>query len=138
MAIRLRGHHLLCLLGFRGMGYSEAYVHNMKQVYRRLLEDSSTSCTLVSGPDQLCACFPADGDYHCESRTVSERDAAILARLGLAVGQTVSWQDILERVKHNVAPADLNAICATCPWLPYGVCQEGVGLVAAGKRLPAI
>ena len=26
---KLRGHHLFCLLGYKGMGYSQEYVDNM-------------------------------------------------------------------------------------------------------------
>ncbi|MFC4101962.1 DUF1284 domain-containing protein [Paenibacillus xanthanilyticus] len=138
MTISLRGHHLLCLLGYRGMGYSAEYVKNMTNVYRRLLREPETECLIVEGPDQLCACFPADGDYHCESRTVGERDALILATLGVAVGQRLAWSEILARVAASVKPEDLNRICATCPWLGYGVCQEGVRLVVSGQPLPAV
>lgn len=138
MPIALRGHHLLCLLGYRGMGYSDAYVDNMTEVYRTLLADPQTECELVKGPDQLCACFPPDGDYHCEDRTVAERDALILERLGLATGQIVTWADILNRVATSLQPDDLLQICSTCPWLPYGVCQDGVLRVAAGEPLPIV
>ncbi|TYP79705.1 DUF1284 domain-containing protein [Paenibacillus methanolicus] len=138
MTISLRGHHLLCLLGYRGMGYSAEYVKNMTNVHRRLLREPETECLIVEGPDQLCACFPADGDYHCESRTVGERDALIIATLGLAVGQRLAWSEILARVAASVKPEDLNRICATCPWLAYGVCQEGVRMVGCGQPLPAV
>lgn len=138
MTIKLRGHHLLCLLGYRGMGYSDAYADNMTKVYRKLLDDPSAECEIVSGPDQLCACFPEDGDYHCEDRNVAERDALILARLGLETGQVAAWGDILSRVAAKMQPDDLLQICSTCPWLPYGVCQEGVKLVVAGERLPDV
>ena len=140
MPIELRGHHLLCLLGYRGMGYSDAYVDNMTNVYRKLLDDPTTECQIVKGPDKLCACFPVDGDqhYHCEDRNVAERDALILERLGLAAGQVVTWAEILSRVATALQPDDLLQICSTCPWLPYGVCQEGVRMVAAGEALPMV
>ncbi|MFB9329119.1 DUF1284 domain-containing protein [Paenibacillus aurantiacus] len=138
MTISLRGHHLLCLLGYRGMGYSAEYVKNMTNVHRKLRNEPGTECLIVEGPDQLCACFPADGDYHCESRTVGERDALILAKLGLAIGQRLAWSEILARVAATVKPEDLNRICATCPWLGYGVCQEGVRMVACGQPLPSV
>ncbi|WP_322348592.1 DUF1284 domain-containing protein [Tumebacillus algifaecis] len=138
MAISLRGHHLLCLLGYRGMGYSDAYVDNMTVVYSTLLSDPQTTCKIVSGPDQLCACFPADGEYHCEDRNVAERDALILQRLGLTPGQLVTWEDILARVARSLQPDDLLEICSTCPWLEYGVCQEGVQKVVSGQTLPVV
>lgn len=138
MPIELRGHHLLCLLGYRGMGYSDSYVENMTRTYRTLLAEPDTACKIVSGPDHLCACFPADGDYHCEDRNVAERDELILRKLGLASGDVTTWADILSRVASSLRPDDLHAICSTCPWLPYGVCQEGIALVAAGESLPPV
>lgn len=138
MPIKLRGHHLLCLLGYRGMGYSDTYVDNMTGVYRKLLAEPTTECEIVSGPDQLCACFPADGDYHCEDRNVAERDALILEKLGLVYGQVTSWGDILSRVAKSLQPDDLLHICSTCPWLPYGVCQEGIQKVVSGEELPVV
>lgn len=138
MPILLRGHHLLCLLGYRGMGYSDAYVDNMTRIYRSLLEAPTTLCEIVAGPDQLCACFPPDGDYHCEDRNVATRDALILQRLGLTTGQVVPWAEILSRVQTSLRPDDLLQICSTCPWLPYGVCQEGIRLVNEGVPLPMV
>ncbi|PWK15940.1 DUF1284 domain-containing protein [Tumebacillus permanentifrigoris] len=138
MPIALRGHHLLCLLGYRGMGYSDTYVDNMTGVYRTLLADPTTECEIVSGPDQLCQCFPADGEYHCEDRNVAERDALIVQRLGLQAGQVVSWAEILSRVAQSLQPDDLFQICSTCPWLSYGVCQEGIQRVVAGEELPMV
>jgi uncharacterized CHY-type Zn-finger protein len=138
VAIALRGHHLLCLLGYRGMGYSDTYVDNMTGVYRTLLSEPSTACEIVSGPDRLCACFPADGDYHCEDQNVAQRDALILERLGLQPGQVFTWEDILARVAKSLQPDDLLQICSTCPWLHYGVCQEGIQRVVAGEALPMV
>lgn len=137
-AVALRGHHLICMLGYRGMGYSDAYVDNMTQVYRNLLANPTTECRIVNGPDQLCACFPADGDYHCENRNVAERDALILQRLGLKEGQIITWAEILSRVAAFLQPDDLLHICSTCPWLPYGVCQDGVRKIVAGEKLPNV
>ncbi len=38
MTVRLRTHHLLCLLTYVGRGYSPAFVENMDQVAARLSE----------------------------------------------------------------------------------------------------
>jgi hypothetical protein len=133
--IRLRGHHLLCMLGYRGMGYSEAYAANMNAVHERLRKEPDTTVALVEGADDLCACFPADRPYHCDSDTVSRRDAAVLERLGLQTGEALAWSEVLRRIAGNVSPADVPAWCATCPWLSYGVCEEGVELVRQGRGL---
>lgn len=132
---RLRGHHLLCLLGYRGMGYSAGYVAAMTALHTDLRRNAGTRVHIVLGPDDLCAHFPEDQDCHCQERTVMERDARILAELGLKPGATISWREIEERITDTVVPADIPRFCATCPWLSYGVCEEGVRRIHSGQGL---
>lgn len=138
MTIELRGHHLLCLLGFRGMGYSEAYAANMALVYNRLRDKPDTAVTIVAGPDQLCACFPADAEPHCENASVARLDERALAKLGLRVGLTLPWSAVIERVRGSVEPEDINVLCHTCEWRSYGVCEAGVRTVKRGEALPPL
>jgi uncharacterized protein len=135
MRIQLRGHHLLCMLGFRGMGYSPEFTRNMALVYERLRENPDTPVTLVSGIDDLCCCFPTDKPNHCNSTTVHERDSVVLERLGLRVGSTFEWKDILARLRVHIRPEDLSILCSTCQWRSYGVCEEGVSRISSGESL---
>lgn len=135
MSIQLRGHHLLCLLGFRGMGYSEPFAKNMLEIYEQLWQAPTTKVTIVRGSDDLCRSFPCDQPNHCDSHNVHERDDFIRKHLGLVVGDSYTWQHILDRVKSHVKPHHIPEWCATCPWLSYGVCEEGVGRIASGSGL---
>jgi hypothetical protein len=134
MTVRLRGHHLLCLLGYRGMGYSPEYVANMTAVHERLRREPQTPVALVDGPDDLCACFPRDRESHCERAGVGSRDETVLARLGLRTGEVRTWEEIERRIAGRVVPSDIAHWCVTCPWRPYGVCEEGVS--RANRGLP--
>ncbi|MFD0695677.1 DUF1284 domain-containing protein [Paenibacillus sp. GCM10027628] len=138
MTIGLRGHHLLCLLGYRGMGYSEQFCENMTAVYEKLRNHPETTIRIVLGPDDLCAAYPADQESHCEGRTVYQRDAEIVEKLGLQVGMERSWAEICSQVAEHVAPSDIGHLCATCRWQPYGVCEEGVRIIASGGALPPV
>jgi len=135
MAIRLRGHHLLCLLGYRGMGYSPQFCDNMTDIYEQLREKPGTEIDIVLGPDDICRAYPDDGTSHCEGG-VSELDAAVLGRLGFAAGDRIAWRDALAAVACRLKPDDIGRLCTTCPWEPYGVCSEGVRLVTEGSGLP--
>lgn len=135
MDIKLRGHHLLCLLGYRGMGYSEAFANNMTEVYKQLQQQPTTLVTIVSGPDDLCKCFPSDQSNHCNTDHVHERDEMIRKHLGLEIDDCLPWQQVLDRVKSRVKPHHIPEWCATCPWLSYGVCEEGVVRIAGGGGL---
>ncbi|MBD0379420.1 DUF1284 domain-containing protein [Paenibacillus sedimenti] len=138
MTIGLRGHHLFCLLGYRGMGYSKEFCENMTSVYETLRSKPDTIIRIVLGPDDLCAAYPADQVSHCEGRTVYQRDAEIVEKLGLQVGMELSWADICNQVAERVAPGDIGHLCATCRWQPYGVCEEGVRIIVDGGSLPPV
>ncbi|NIK79091.1 hypothetical protein FHS15_004249 [Paenibacillus castaneae] len=137
MTISLRGHHLLCLLGYRGMGYSEDFCVNMTNIYEMLRNEPGTEIEIITGPDDVCRAYPPDKAYHCEGN-VYDLDEAVLAKLGLTVNERSSWQEICDRVAKRLIPSDISKLCTTCPWEKYGVCQEGVGLVVEGRPLPKL
>ncbi|PWI58301.1 DUF1284 domain-containing protein [Sulfoacidibacillus thermotolerans] len=135
---RLRGHHLLCLLGYRGMGYSPAYVATMTNLHQTLRTAPETKILLVLGPDDLCKNFPDSQTYHCEDANIHARDAAVLEKLGLQIGQVLPWQEIQHRIAQNIVPHDIPTLCSTCPWRSYGYCEQGVEEIKAGKGLRII
>ena len=132
---KLRGHHLFCLLGYRGMGYSEEYVENMTRLHQNLRENPKTLIQLVKGPDQLCEKYPNSGTYHCQDENIYERDAAILEKVGLKLGQILKWEDIESCIRKLVVPSDIQILCETCSWRSYGVCEEGIREIHEGKGL---
>ncbi len=132
---RLRGHHLLCLPGYRGMGYSPEYVANMTRLHQALRQSPNTEIVLVEGPDDLCKKFPNYLPYHCEDTNIYQRDAAILAQLGVAIGEHVAWGELEKAIAQNMIPNDIHTLCHTCSWRSYGVCVEGLEDIRSGKGL---
>jgi uncharacterized protein len=132
---RLRGHHLLCLPGYRGMGYSREYVVEMTKLHTTLRLYPDTTVEIVLGPDDLCAHFPSDGDCHCMEKGVFERDVQVLSELGLQVGDVVTWSIVEERIRSALDAKDIDRICPTCPWRSYGVCAEGIDRIRSGNGL---
>jgi len=132
---RLRGHHLFCLLGYRGMGYSKEYVENMTRLHQTLRDNPGTWIQIVKGPDQLCDKYPNSGEYHCLDKNIDERDAVILEKMDIKVGQFLKWKDIKSHIKRHVVPTDIHNVCETCSWRSYGVCEEGIQDIIDGKGL---
>ncbi|MCL7748662.1 DUF1284 domain-containing protein [Halalkalibacter alkaliphilus] len=132
---KLRGHHLFCLLGYRGMGYSREYVENMTQLHQTLRENPDTWIQLVEGPDDLCDKYPNSGEYHCHSKNIYEKDIAILAKMELKIGQIVKWKYIESCIRKHTIPTDIKIICETCSWRSFGYCEEGVQEIHEGKGL---
>lgn len=131
----LRGHHIFCLLGYRGMGYSQEYVEHMTRLHQTLRHNPKTRIQLVRGPDQLCENYPNSGEYHCENDNIYERDAAILEKLGLNIGQILVWEDIESLIRKYIVPSDIQIVCESCSWRSYGVCEEGMKEIIEGKGL---
>jgi hypothetical protein len=117
------------------MGYSEEYVENMTSLHQTLRENPETFIQLVKGPDQLCEKYPNSGTYHCENDPIYERDAAILEKLGLEIGQILKWEEVETRIQKLAVPADIQLVCETCSWRSYGVCEEGIQEIHEGKGL---
>jgi len=129
--LRLRGHNLLCIQGFVGKGYSREFVANMTRVVESL--DEISEVTVLDSPDALCAACPnLDAGEGCRLHGtgtedgIVRQDRDVMARLGLVVNETLTWGEILERVRTSIAPGDLDDICGTCPWLPFGHCKDGL------------
>lgn len=79
--VRLRGHHLLCLLTYKGLGYSPEFVAGMTATAARLV--AGATAEIVEGPDDICEPLcRADEHPHCHEATVPERDRrALFSRL---------------------------------------------------------
>lgn len=117
--IRLRPHHLLCILTYRGTGYSEDFTRNFDDVVRRLNE--GTGIQLVDGPDDICAGLRGE-DRHCERASVKDRDdAAILALeqiLGAEGGEggLPSLSGTLVQRMRSAFPETRRDACVGCEW----------------------
>jgi len=127
----MRGHHLLCALGFRGHGYSPAFSANMAGVLARLDANPDAVVAVTDSPDLICAAFPPEQPAHCREAQVVLRDRRVLAGIGLRPGDALPWGELRRRLGAAFAPDDLDTLCATCPWLPFGYCREGLGRLRA-------
>ena len=74
--LRFRPHHLLCMLTYKGNGYSKSFVENFDLLIERM-NASSVTLEICKGPDDICAprlCDPTDATCHCH-----DTDLLILA-----------------------------------------------------------
>ena len=129
--LEIRAHHLLCLLGFRGLGYSGEFVKKMGKVAKKLHLNSTFLITISAECDVICVSCPHNKDSKCRKKADSElkvkaQDLEVLRRLGLETGTQISAGTIWTRVKEKLTPEDLVLICQGCEWLELGYCAEGL------------
>lgn len=131
-SIVLRGHHLLCVHGFRGMGYSPAFIHKMSEIVERIRDPKQDfPIRVVRGFDDTCQDCPNKGLEICEAGPQSEEhvqllDNNVIRHLGLMEGEVYMKSELLARTRSSVEPTDLEHLCRGCSWYAYGVCSEGI------------
>ena len=128
----LRAHHLICILGFRGLGYSTDYVANMSKIVGQLRSSPQTLIQVVSEPDDICAPCPFLREGGCREKgpeseeVVRNRDCAVMERLDVMAGDELTWAEVESRIRSSISPEDLDRICQDCQWLPLGYCTDGL------------
>ncbi|PKK81821.1 MAG: biotin--[acetyl-CoA-carboxylase] ligase [Thermoplasmata archaeon HGW-Thermoplasmata-2] len=131
-SIKLRGHHLLCIFGFRGKGYDEKFAENMGRIVAALKCNPNTRILVVEGCDDICAFCPSRKGSACflkgreSDMEIREQDAEVLARLETAAGSEIRAGDLPRIVASQIKPSDLKTICRGCDWLTLGFCEEGI------------
>lgn len=130
--MRLRFHHLLCILGFRGLGYDEKFVEGMKRIVQGIKGNPNLEIELVNGCDDICAACPFNIEGLCENEAIGgeervrERDRQVAGKLDLKAEDVLTIKEVLNLIKKKIKPGDLLVICKDCPWLELGYCEEGL------------
>lgn len=130
--MKLRFHHILCILGFLGLGYDEKFIKGMERVIRKIKENPDLKIKLMRGCDDICRACPFNIDGRCQNEVVGseervrERDSQVAARLDIKAGDVLTIKEILDSVKEKIKPGDLPVICQDCPWLKMGYCEDGL------------
>ncbi len=129
--LTIRAHHLLCVLGFRGLGYSQEFIATMEKVVRRMRSDSAFPIIVVAGCDIICASCPHNKGSKCLKEADSERkvegqDLEVLNRLGFELGAQITAGNVWARIKERLTPKDVTEICRGCEWLGLGHCVRGL------------
>ena len=125
--MQLRPHHLLCTQGYRGSGYSEAFVKHMDQVTARLRSEDATPVELVFSTDTLCSCCPNMlGTDHCtDNEKVKRFDAKVVSYFHLEE-KTYIYQDLVKEIRRQMTPEIMDDICSDCGWYSVSACKEAM------------
>ncbi len=127
--LKFRPHHFLCTLGFRGKGYSDAFVDNYKEIAERLssADGDQVEIEVIEGADSICSPCPNRKGSGCESQTKIDRlDRAHAEVLGLKNGDRLTWGQAQERISERFDLTSFDQACAPCGWKALGVCAQSL------------
>jgi hypothetical protein len=131
MTIRLRPHHLLCMLTFVREGYTPAFVENLEQVIDRIAAGKE-GIEIVEGPDDICAGLLTEGDCHCHNASVVIRDQQAAIAVGELLQQPIHagtllqpTDDLLGRLRQAFASGTIRQACTGCQW--FSICSQVAG-----------
>ncbi|MEK1891596.1 MAG: DUF1284 domain-containing protein [Phyllobacterium sp.] len=127
MTIRLRPHHLLCMLTYVGKGYSEAFTANYDEVIKRLA--AGEDIEIGEGPDDICAPLLSETDPHCLWDSVLERDAKAADAVAKLLARPLNTGDIIEldagllrKLRQEFKKGGSREACGGCEW--FDLCSN--------------
>ncbi|WP_445491389.1 DUF1284 domain-containing protein [Niallia sp. 03133] len=133
----LRGHHLLCVHGFQGMGYSPGFVKKMQEVVTAIRDENiDFPIKVVEGLDETCFYCPHSREGICNAPKandfVLDLDRKVMKHLGIEKDQIYQKNELVSLVAKMVSPDDLDFLCQGCSWLSYGICKKGISDLRKG------
>jgi hypothetical protein len=119
--ITLRGHHLLCIQGFQGYGYSPKFVENLSQIIQILDQNPYQKIKIVDECDDICLKCPFMGKKSCvnpsgNDENIRKMDNGVINYLNLKINHTYVYHDLQKQVINETNFNDLKKICGTCTW----------------------
>jgi hypothetical protein len=119
--LKIRAHHLCCIQGFQGYGYSSAFVDNMQAVISDLKAFPSKPLKLVSTCDAICASCPSKKECATQksvfSRRIRSMDTAVMKKLRIKEGAIMEADEAFKLVNSKLNDAsDINDVCGACKW----------------------
>lgn len=119
--IKIRAHHLFCMQGFQGYGYSSEFVANMRSVMESINAFPSKPLKLVSECDVICASCPHGEQCARKGSFLAIRirrmDSLVLKKLGMVDGTIIDAKSVFRLVNTKLKnPSDIEEVCGSCRW----------------------
>ena len=136
--IEIRTHHLLCLLGFRGLGYDQAFIDTMTKVAEAITVKGA-QLRIIGSCDTICSACPYRKDNDCGKRkdstqSVNNQDKEVADKLGIEIGMELGWPEVKTLIRQNINPEDLVNLCRDCEWLNFGYCVDGLKQLSINSK----
>lgn len=120
--MKIRAHHLLCMQGFQGYGYSEDFSKNMAEIIEILQNFPKHKIEIIAGTDVICAFCPYDINGSCQenhesNNRIMSMDVKVLKKLGISSGSIFEAEEIFNITNKKLKThLDVEDICGNCRW----------------------
>lgn len=135
--IRLRPHHLLCVLTYAGRGYTPRFTSSMDDLIQRLGRGEEVA--IVDGPDDICAPWLLEPllaeetenaaeirKPHCYEQRIADRDSHAAADIGKLLGYEITTDvtlrltaDLMPRLREAFKAGLVRGACIGCEWKSF-------------------
>ncbi|QEJ99036.1 DUF1284 domain-containing protein [Treponema phagedenis] len=116
----IRPHHILCTRAFRGKGYSDDFLHTMRNIIERIKKERIV--TIIYGGDTICSACPQYSDGKCETEAkVQNIDKNVIHFLGIEQ-RRYSYDEIDKIIAQKFTKPVFESICAQCEWKQQNIC----------------
>ncbi|MCL2854790.1 MAG: DUF1284 domain-containing protein [Defluviitaleaceae bacterium] len=125
--MRLRPHHLLCIQGYEGKGYSEEFVKNMDDVVQLLSKDRDAMVDIVFSTDDICCKCPLMlGCDLCQTNDkVKAMDSKVIEYFGLKE-KSYMYHKLIDGIKEKMTAEMMDDICGDCSWYASSNCKKNM------------
>lgn len=118
----------MCTLAFRGYGYSQSFIKNYRKVVNKVITDPNTQIKVVGDFDSICSACPNQtkkGECTTQAK-VLELDRRHIVVLGIKIGEILTWNESIERIREKMSLEKFDYACEKCNWKSYGICKSAL------------
>ena len=119
-SLKIRPHHIFCIQGFQGYGYSREFEINLANVIAEIRNHPQIKIEIVTGVDSICESCPYNFRGICKvepgaNNRILNMDRLIMEKLDLFDGSVHYASKVLSKA-HDLNLEDVNEICGSCSW----------------------
>jgi len=119
--MKIRAHHLLCMQGFQGYGYSEEFSQNMSKIIQKLKSHPEQKIEITADLDIICKSCPQKKNKICKNVIsnwmIKRVDKKVIKKLKIDCGTKISPKEIISLTNQVFKThGDLKGICSSCSW----------------------
>lgn len=132
--IHLRGHHLLCILNWKGYGYTPEFTVNYDALIERLTNENAP-IRIIKGPDDICKVLDPKTykDYHCDCANQAAMDVKAIEGINefFLKNDLPLWEeghdiflnsDLLQKMRDAFKSGEIRGGCKGCSF--YDFCTD--------------